>query len=203
MVAAASLLVILGVATTGPQLAPVYAKEPEQSAATKSADSPDGSAQSPTHDENQIKLPKNVADMRAALLSAARSADIENLRVPYEWNELPPAISDDRVEDPIAYWKKMSRDGNGLEILSILDRVLSLPPAKLHIGPDHENSALYVWPYLSELDLSALNARQQFELRTLIPPAEARKIMKTKKWSWWRLAIGADGTWHSFMKHDK
>jgi len=149
-----------------------------------------------------VKLPKNVADMREALLSAVQSAKIEELRIPYEWNELPPAISDDKVDDPIAYWKNISRDKLGLEILLIIDRLLALPPAKLNVGKDYENSALYVWPYLAELDLSKLTPRQQFELRTLVPPKQARIIMETKKWSWWRLAIGADGTWHSFMKHD-
>ncbi len=150
-----------------------------------------------------IKLPKNVAEMRDALLAATQSAKIEDLRTPYEWNELPPVISDDKVDDPIAYWKRISRDGQGLEILLIIDKLLTLPPTKLNVGKDYENSALYVWPYLSELDLSKLTPRQQFELRTLVPPKEARKIMDSKKWTWWRLAIGADGTWHSFMKHNR
>lgn len=149
----------------------------------------------------QIPLPKNVAEMRDALLAAAQSARIEELRTPYDWNELPPAISDEKIDDPIAYWKSQSRDGQGLEILNTIHKLLSLPPAKLHVGKDHENNALYVWPYLAELDLSKLTPRQQFELRTLVPPKQARQIMESKKWTWWRLAIGADGTWHSFMKH--
>jgi len=150
-----------------------------------------------------IPLPKNVADMRHALLAATQSAKIEDLRTPYEWNELPPAISDEKIDDPIAYWKKISRDGQGFEVLVIIDKLLKLQPAKINVGSDVENSALYVWPYLAELDLSKLTPKQQFELRTLVPPKEARKIMETKKWTWWRLAIGADGTWHSFMKHDR
>lgn len=150
----------------------------------------------------QSDLPKNVAEMRSALLAAAEAGQIEHLLTPYEWNELPPNISDDRVEDPIAYWKQISRDGQGLEILSILHKLLSLPAAKLRVGPDVENSALYVWPYLSELDLSKLTPKQQFDLRTLVPPGDARKIIATKKWTWWRLAIGADGTWHAFRKYD-
>ena len=150
-----------------------------------------------------IPLPKNVADMRHALLAATQSGNIEDLRTPYEWNELPPTISNEKIDDPIAYWKKNSRDGQGFEILNIIDKLLNLPPSKLNVGSDVENSALYVWPYLSELDLSKLTPRQQFELRTLVPPKEAREIMDSKKWTWWRLAIGADGTWHSFMKHDR
>ena len=107
-------------------------------------------------------LPKNVADMRDALLAAAQSGRIEELRTPYEWNELPPVISDEKIDDPIAYWKQLSRDGEGREILLILDKLLHLPPAKLHVGADFENSALYVWPYLAELDLAKLTPGQQF-----------------------------------------
>lgn len=157
----------------------------------------------PQTDKTQPILPKNVEDMKGMLRSAVESTRIEELLTAYEWNELPPVISDERVDDPVAYWKKHSRDGQGLEILSIIDKLLQLPPAKLNIGPDHENSVLYVWPYLAELDLSKMTPRQQFEFRTLVPPVEARKILDSKKWTWWRLAIGADGTWHSFMKHDR
>lgn len=147
-------------------------------------------------------LPKNVADMRAALLDAAASGHIDELQHPFDLNELPPAISRDKVGDPVAHWKKISRDGAGLEILQIIDKLLHLPAAKLQVGPDVENSGLYVWPYLAELNLADLTQRQQFELRTLVPPGDARKIMDSKKWSWWRLSIGADGTWHAFMKFD-
>jgi hypothetical protein len=27
-------------------------------------------------------------------------------------------------------------------------------------------------------------------------------MREKKKWTWWRLTIGADGTWHSFKKAD-
>lgn len=168
----------------------------------KAAIGPDGNSGVKT-EGTFIPLPKNVAYMRDALLAATQSAKIEELRTPYEWNELPPTISDEKIDDPIAYWKRISRDQQGLEILLIIDKLLKLPPTKLNVGSDVENSALYVWPYLSELDLSNLTPRQEFELRTLVPPKEARKIMDSKKWTWWRLAIGADGTWHSFMKHDR
>lgn len=153
--------------------------------------------------QGTITLPKNVAEMRDALLAAARSADIEELRTPYEWNELPPAISKEKIDDPIEYWKKISRDGEGREILMIIDKLLQLEPTKIPVGRDYENNALYVWPYLSELDLKVLTPRQQFEFRTLVPPKEAREILENKKWTWWRLSIGADGTWHSFMKFDR
>ena len=154
-------------------------------------------------DSKNNALPKNVAEMRDALLAATLSGAIDDLITPYQWNELPPGIADDAIDDPIAYWKRISSDGEGIEILAILSELLRLPPAKLHVGPDFENSALYVWPYLAEHDLGNLTPAQKVELRTLVPAAVAKDILSTKKWSWWRLSIGADGTWHSFMKHNR
>ncbi|MCH9765857.1 MAG: hypothetical protein K0U34_07700 [Alphaproteobacteria bacterium] len=148
-------------------------------------------------------LPKNVAEMREALLAATQTGRISELLTPYEWNELPPAISDDKIDDPIAYWKRISSDGEGIEVLAILSEMLRMAPAKLHVGPDFENSALYVWPYLAEHDLAKLSPAQQVELRALVPADVAKAILTSKRWTWWRLAIGADGTWHSFMKHER
>ena len=34
-----------------------------------------------------------------------------------------------------------------------------------------------------------------------MPVADARAIIKSKKWTWWRIAIGADGTWHTFRTY--
>ena len=38
------------------------------------------------------------------------------------------------------------------------------------------------------------------ELLQLVGPAEAKAMREKKKWTWWRLTIGADGTWHSLKK---
>jgi hypothetical protein len=33
-----------------------------------------------------------------------------------------------------------------------------------------------------------------------MPPAAVKMMREGKKWTWWRLAIGADGTWHSLKR---
>lgn len=147
-------------------------------------------------------LPRNVEDMRSAILAAARSGEIEELTVPFEWNELPPMLGKGRIEDPIAHLKSQSRDGDGLEILAVLVDLLSLPPSKLHLGRDAENSAVFVWPYLAEQPIKDLTPAQKVELFSIMPPETAAAVMNSGKWTWWRLTIGADGTWHSFMKHE-
>jgi hypothetical protein len=145
-------------------------------------------------------LPRPVAEMREALLAAAHSGRIEELKVPLDWNELKPEIAATNVDDPIAYWKKISGDGEGREILAVLANILEMRPAELPLGKDLENNIIYVWPYLAEAKLDQLTPAEEVDLLRLVSPQKAKAMRTAKKWTWWRLAIGADGTWHSFRK---
>lgn len=150
----------------------------------------------------EAPLPAAVREMVEGLRAAVQSGAIEDLRTPLDWNELPPTVADETVSDPIAYWKKISGDGEGREILAILGKLLDSRHTRLSIGEDPENSAVYVWPRLAELPLDTLTPGEEVELYQLVSPAEARAMREKKKWTWYRLAIGADGTWHSFMRHE-
>jgi hypothetical protein len=145
-------------------------------------------------------LPAPVEEMRQGILAAARSGRIDDLIVPYEWNEIKPDLAEKDVEDPIAYWKKISGDGEGREVLAVLANILEMRPAELPLGRDLENNIIYVWPYLAEAKLDQLTPAEEVDLLRLVPPEQAKAMKKAKKWTWWRLAIGADGTWHSFKK---
>jgi hypothetical protein len=141
--------------------------------------------------------------MRDAILAAVHSGAIEDLRHAVEWNELRPDFGEKAGTDGIAHLKSLSGDGEGREILAALGEILALPPAKLSIGPDVENSAVYVWPYLAEMPLAALTPAQEVDLYRLMTPAAAKTMREKKKWTWWRLAIGADGTWLTFKKFEQ
>lgn len=145
-------------------------------------------------------LPAPVQEMREAILTAARSGDIENLRLALEWNELRPHVADEPVDDPIAFWKRISGDGEGREILAAMAEILECDHAALPIGEDVENNVVFVWPGLSEADLAKLTPQQEVALYRLVSPAEAENMRESGRWQWWRLAIGADGTWHAFHK---
>jgi hypothetical protein len=147
-------------------------------------------------------LPAPVEEMREAILAAARSGRIEELRVPLDWNELTPDVAATAVDDPIAYWRKTSGDGEGREILAVLANILATRPAELPLGKDLENNIVYIWPYLAEAKLDALTPAEEVDLLRLVSPDEAKAMRTAKKWTWWRLSIGADGTWHSFKKQD-
>ena len=145
-------------------------------------------------------LPAPVEEMRHAILAATQTGRIEDLIVPLDWNELTPSVAKDAVDDPIAYWKKTSGDGEGREILAALADILQMRPAELPFGKDLENNTIYVWPYLAEAKLDELTPAEEVDLLRLVSPQKAEEMRKAKKWTWWRLTIGADGTWHSFEK---
>ncbi|MEC9369114.1 MAG: hypothetical protein VX871_10545, partial [Pseudomonadota bacterium] len=54
---------------------------------------------------NGPKLPAPVARMRAAIMEAARTGDVEAMRPVLESNELKPLVSHDGPQDAIAFWK--------------------------------------------------------------------------------------------------
>jgi hypothetical protein len=145
-------------------------------------------------------LPAPVEEMRQAILAASHSGRIEDLTVPLEWNEMKPDVAAAAGEDPIAVWKKLSGDGEGREILAILANILEMKSAEVPLGKDIENNIVYVWPYLAEAKLDQLTPAEQVDLLRLVSPEKAKAMREANKWTWWRLSIGADGTWHSFKK---
>jgi hypothetical protein len=153
----------------------------------------------PTIGSNQT-LPTLTAEMREAILTAVRSGKLADLKIALELNELKPDVSDERIDDIVAHWQSTSSDGSGKEILHVLDKVLALNPAVVPLGRDIENNAIYVWPHFAERDLATLTPTEETELTTLVGTDEAAKLKAAKRWSWYRLAIGADGTWHSFKR---
>jgi hypothetical protein len=143
-------------------------------------------------------LPRAVAEMREAILVAVQSGRIEDLRFAIELNELKPELGAAAGSDPIAHLRSLSGDETGREILAVLGSLLEGGYAAIPAGKDIENSRVYVWPYFAEMPLGTLTPAQEAELDRLVSPAEARAMRAAGKWSWWRLAIGAAGTWLSF-----
>jgi hypothetical protein len=148
-------------------------------------------------------LPARVLAMRAKILEAVASGDIENLRAPIEWNETPPIFgragdrNSPRVQtfaEAIDALKARSFDGAGRETLAILSAIFEQPYAKVTRGP----TVTYVWP--------AFAVKQ-----TPNPSPEARLAMyRCARFANLplrndiglpiieRVGIGADGTWHYF-----
>lgn len=147
-------------------------------------------------------LPGPVRETREAILSAVQSGRIEELREVYDHSHPSPDLGADPKGDPVAHWKAISADGQGREVLATLSLLLDAGYVVLPLGADLENNRLYVWPYFAELPLAGLTPGQEVELLRLLPHAAIKDMKAKGKYTHWQLAIGADGSWHSFRKRN-
>ena len=67
-------------------------------------------------------------------------------------------------------------------------------------GRDIENNRIYVWPSFAETMPAPLTPAQDVEMDALYAPADAKTMRAANRFTGWRLAIGADGVWHTFRK---
>jgi hypothetical protein len=144
-------------------------------------------------------LPDRVADMRNAILEAARSGDIEALRAVLDSNELKPTVSFGGSDDPIKLWKQTSGDGQGREIMAILAEILEMDFARVNAGTSNE---MYVWPYLAEMPLGKLTSAQQVYLYRLMTHDDVKTMKEFGGYINYRHGIGRDGTWNYFVSGD-
>jgi hypothetical protein len=154
----------------------------------------------PTIHYGTEQLPGPVRELREAMLSAVQSGEIEELRHVYELNDIKPDLGTASSGDPVANWKRVSGDGKGQEVLAALSLILEAGYVVLPLGRDLENNRLYIWPYFAEVPLDKLTPAQEVELLRLVPPAVAKSMREKGRYTHWSLAIGADGSWHSFKK---
>ena len=145
-------------------------------------------------------LPRAVAGMRDAILVAVQSGRLEDMLAAVELNEIRPDLGDGDAHDPVALWRTQSKDGSGRDLLEAVGKILAMPPAREPLGPDIENNAIYVWPYLAVRAASALTPSEEADLATLTTVEEAAAIKAGRRWIGWRIAIGADGVWHALRR---
>jgi hypothetical protein len=141
------------------------------------------------------RLPPQVQRMRQAILQAAVTGDIEQLRVPIEMNEIHPVFAKSHIPDPIAYLKSVSADGNGREMLAILFNILTAGYAIANPGTKDE---MIVWPYHAVIPLNALTPSQEVEIYRFLPPARLKEMIAQGKYKFYSAGIGPDGVWHYF-----
>ncbi len=197
-------LVVVGLFLLAPALL-VHSLDPIAPALSQTSKQKAGAAKKPAPLRiyyGTEELPDPVRDMREALLAAIQSGQIEELRHAYDLNDLKPDLGAGSKGDPVAQWKKVSGDGEGREVLAALSLILEAGYVVLPLGRDIENNRLYIWPYFSEVALDTLTAAQEVELLRLVPPAAMRDMKAKGRYTHWRLAIGADGAWHSFRRED-
>jgi hypothetical protein len=149
---------------------------------------------------SNASLPRNVQEMRDMILAAVHSGTIDDLAPAIEHNPMPPTFGAQDAGGTLAQLKSLSADGSGRDLLAVMANILDQEPAQLPIGRDAENNIVYVWPSVSERPLDQLTPAEHVLVLRLMSPIEAKAMIDNKEWSWWRLAIGADGRWLTFMK---
>ncbi len=145
------------------------------------------------------ELPEPVARTRKLLMDIARTGDIEGLAAVIEDNRRTPLFSFGGDEDPIAFWREVSGDGEGREVLAILLELLETPPALMREG---SAEAFYAWPYFEALNLEELSPAQQVELFTLVTAGDYLDMLDFGGYIFYRVHISPDGTWEAFVAGD-
>jgi len=192
----------------------VYAQDGDKGAPARAQDKPalSGSGDRLPEPENDEKteasgngrevlydataLPEPVQRILREMILAARTGDIEKMRLVLESNELKPMVAAEHVRDPIAYWKERSVDGSGRDVLAAMLNLLD--SGFVLTGKDH--AAMYVWPYFAEVDLAKLTPAQEVELYRVVPPKRAAAMKKKGKYDYYRLGVSPSGVWHYFIE---
>lgn len=155
----------------------------------------------PIHDLAQ--LPARVAAMRAKILEAVESGDIENLRAPIEWNETPPVLgrAGDRnsqrarsFAEAIDALKARSFDGQGRETLALLAAIFDQPFARVTRGP----VVTFVWPAFAVKQTPDPSSETRLAMYRCARFANIGLRNDIGLPIIERIGIGADGTWHYF-----
>ncbi|MDP2620377.1 MAG: hypothetical protein Q8P46_09400 [Hyphomicrobiales bacterium] len=144
-------------------------------------------------------LPAPVARLREQIIEAARSGDIERLRPILDGNGITPVFSFGGDTDAIQFWKDVSGDGEGRELLAIMIEVFEAGFVRVkHDGP----SEIYVWPYFAEVPLSGLSPEQQVELYKLVTAQDVKDMEEFGAYIFYRAGITPDGQWQFFVAGD-
>jgi hypothetical protein len=144
-------------------------------------------------------LPPAVARMRERILAAARTGDLQQLVTIMQASDPMPVFSFTEDKDPLAFWKANYPDSGGIEVLSTLITILETGYVHADIGTAQE---IYLWPYFTRLKLEALTPEQKVELFRIVTGGDYKDMIEFGAYSFYRLGIAPDGTWHFFVSGD-
>jgi hypothetical protein len=145
------------------------------------------------------QLPAAVAAKRDALIKIVEAGDISALKPILDADQT--TVSFGGPEDRIAYLKEASKDGEGLEMLALLGDILEAPFAAADGG---DGSAVYVWPYLAELEGigEVVTAADRVEGIRIAGVENFKEIQEFGAWIYWRAYIGEGGQLQAFVAGD-
>ncbi len=145
-------------------------------------------------------LPEPVQRMRALIMEACASGDIERLRPLLSGGENGTQLSFGQVSgDPIEHLRGLSGDDKGHEILAILYEVLAAGYVRLDEG---EPGEMYVWPYFFAVPLEDLSDPQRVELFKLVTAGDYEDMKNFGAYIFYRIGISPEGRWIFFVAGD-
>jgi len=146
------------------------------------------------------KLPAPAKRMRELIMQAAKSGDIEALRVLIGTGTDITQLSLGGIEgDPIEFLKELSGDKEGHEILAILEEVLDAGYVHLDAGKPEE---LYVWPYFFAIPLEKLTPPQRVEMFKIVTAGDYEDMKTYGAYIFYRVGITPEGRWSFFVAGD-
>lgn len=169
--------------------------EPEQSA-TEGPDGTETPAAPVTVLYDINAAPEPVRRLRALIVEAAATGNIEKLRPLMNPGPDQTQVTIGTADpDPIATLKGLSGDPEGMEVLAILLDVLSAGFVRVDAGTPDE---MYVWPYFAEKPLATLSDPEKVELLRIITAGDFATMLEYGNYSFFRVGISPDGQWKFF-----
>lgn len=145
-------------------------------------------------------LPEPVRRMRGLILEATKSGEVDRLKPLLGMGEDATMLSLGGIDgDPIEFLKQQSGDGEGHEILAILEEVLEAGFVHIDIGKPEE---LYVWPYFFAVPLEKLTPPQFVELFRIVTAGDYEEMKNYGAYVFYRVGITPDGRWTFFVAGD-
>jgi hypothetical protein len=160
----------------------------------------DAAYQPPAIEKDVGRLPFPTRQMHRLLTEAARSGEIERLRPYIGSGHDVTLLSFGELEgDPIDFLKSLSGDGEGYEILAILQEVLEADFVTLEKGTPDE---IHVWPYFYGVRLDELTPPQRVELYRLLTHNDHEEMANLGAYMFYRVGITPEGRWRFFVAGD-
>lgn len=146
------------------------------------------------------KLPEPVRRMRDLIVEAAKSGELEKLRPLIGTGDSATQLTfGDYEGDPLEFLKQTSADGEGQEILAILEEVLSAGFVHVEAGKAEE---LYIWPYFAAVPLDKLTPPQKVELFKIVTSGEYEEMLAYGAYNFYRAGLTPQGEWVFFIAGD-
>jgi hypothetical protein len=144
-------------------------------------------------------LPDPVVQTRNALLRTARTGDLERVRGVLDAVAPNLIYSFGNDEDAIAYWRRVSLDGTGRDIMADMIKVFSSGYVVVNQGTPDE---LFVWPYHFIYEIDDLTPEQEVELYLLVPAQYRQDMEDAGGYIGFRAAVNPAGELIFFVAGD-